>query len=103
MHAEWTKLDIKLRSLRIFSGFNFGVPGLEHHLTLRNQNLDLPSIIHTLGPTSTQDQTKNALLLLHIVCVVESWLDDKIADSEICVQGYCLHRVNSNRHVEVAL
>ena len=39
-----------------------------------------------------------ASLLPDIVCIVESWLDDNIDDSEVCVQGYCLHRVDRNRH-----
>lgn len=40
------------------------------------------------------------LFLPDIICVVETWLDDTIDDSEICVQGYCVHRsrVDHNRH-----
>ena len=33
-----------------------------------------------------------------VVCVVETWLDKNIDDTEIFVQGYCVHRVDRNRH-----
>ena len=33
-----------------------------------------------------------------VLCIVETWLDDSIEDSEICVQGYSIYRVDRNRH-----
>ena len=33
-----------------------------------------------------------------IVCIVETWLDDSILDSEISIQGYSLCRLDRNRH-----
>ena len=33
-----------------------------------------------------------------IICVVETWLDPTIDDFEISIQGYCVHRVDRNRH-----
>ena len=33
-----------------------------------------------------------------IVCIVETWLDDTILDSEISVQGYSVCRLDRSRH-----
>ena len=33
-----------------------------------------------------------------IICIVETWLDNTIENSEIFVQGYSVHRVDRNRH-----
>ena len=33
-----------------------------------------------------------------IVCIVETWLDDTILDSEIAIQGYHLCRLDRSRH-----
>ena len=34
----------------------------------------------------------------HVVCIVESWLDVEILDSEIALQGYYLCRLDRTRH-----
>ena len=34
----------------------------------------------------------------HVICIVETWLDIDILDSEICIQGYCLCRLDRTRH-----
>ena len=34
----------------------------------------------------------------HVICIVESWLDIDILDSEICIQGYYLCRLDRTRH-----
>lgn len=33
-----------------------------------------------------------------IVCIVETWLDDTILDSEVSIQGYSLCRLDRSRH-----
>lgn len=39
-----------------------------------------------------------SVYLPDVICVVETWLDPNIDDSEIIIQGYCVHRVDLNRH-----
>ena len=39
-----------------------------------------------------------SVYLPDVICVVETWLDPNIDDSEIIIQGYCVHRVDRNRH-----
>ena len=39
-----------------------------------------------------------ALYSPDIVCIVETWLDDTILDSEIAIQGYHLCRLDRSRH-----
>ena len=34
----------------------------------------------------------------HVICVVESWLDSDIVDSEISIQGYSIIRLDRSRH-----
>ena len=38
------------------------------------------------------------VLWLTVICIVETWLDIDILDSEICIQGYCLCRLDRTRH-----
>ena len=41
------------------------------------------------------------LCVLHspdIICIVETWLDDTILDSEVSIQGYNHYRLNRSRH-----
>ena len=38
-----------------------------------------------------------SLYFPHVICIVESWLDIDILDSEICIQGY-LCRLDRTRH-----
>jgi len=33
-----------------------------------------------------------------VICIVESWLDHTIADSEIFIQGYSTFRLDRSRH-----
>ena len=39
-----------------------------------------------------------SLYLPDIVCIVETWLDHTVDNSEIFIQGYCVHRLDRNRH-----
>ena len=34
----------------------------------------------------------------HIICIVESWLDETILDSELCIGNYDIVRLDRNRH-----
>ena len=54
--------------------------------------------VRSLLPKIDELRIVCASLLPDIVCIVESWLDDNIDDLEVCVQGYCLHRVDRNRY-----
>jgi len=38
-----------------------------------------------------------------VVCIVESWLDHTIADSEIFIQGYSIVRLDCSRHGPVVV
>ena len=38
------------------------------------------------------------LLSPDIICIVESWLDSTIADTEIFIQGYSIVRLDRSRH-----
>ena len=33
-----------------------------------------------------------------IVCIVETWLDGNIDDTEVAIQGYHVYRLDRNRH-----
>ena len=39
-----------------------------------------------------------SLYLPDFVCIVETWLDPSIDDTEIFIQGYCVFRVDRSRH-----
>ena len=42
-----------------------------------------------------------SLCVLHspdIICIVETWLDDTILDSEVSIQGYNHYRLDRSRH-----
>lgn len=34
----------------------------------------------------------------HVVCIVETWLDDSVFDNELTIPNYCLVRLDRNRH-----
>jgi len=34
----------------------------------------------------------------HIVCITETWLDDNVSDSEICIPVFDIVRLDRNRH-----
>ena len=34
----------------------------------------------------------------HVVCIVETWLDDSVFDNELTFPNYCLVRLDRNRH-----
>ena len=33
-----------------------------------------------------------------IVCITETWLDNSISDNELTIPGYCIIRLDRNRH-----
>ena len=33
-----------------------------------------------------------------IICIVESWLSDKVANTELCIPGFTVFRKDRNRH-----
>ena len=34
----------------------------------------------------------------HVVCIVETWLDDSVFDNKLTIPNYCLVRLDRNRH-----
>ena len=47
---------------------------------------------------STGQPTKNLLSLSVILMVCEMFLDDNVANNEICIEGYTIVQKNRNRH-----
>ena len=46
------------------------------------------------------DELRAQLLIQkpHLICIVETWLSDDIADNELALHDYQIHRLDRNRH-----
>ena len=53
--------------------------------------------VYSLLPKIDNLRTICNLYSPDIVCIVETWLDDTILDSEVAIQGYCLCRLDRSR------
>ena len=65
-----------------------------HNSTLCIMYFNARSVFHKL------DNLKLVCAIHHpdVICIVESWLDKEISDSELSLDGYNVSRVNRNRH-----
>ena len=67
---------------------------LSHNSTLSIMYFNARSVFHKL------DNLKLVCAIHHpdVICIVESWLDKEISDSELSLDGYNVSRVNRNIH-----
>ena len=67
---------------------------LSHNSTLSIMYFNARSVFRKL------DNLKLVCAIHHpdVICIVESWLDKEISDSELSLDGYNVSRVNRNRH-----
>ena len=54
--------------------------------------------VRSLLPKIDDLRTICALYSPDIVCIVETWLDNTVFNSEIAIQGYSIHRLDRSRH-----
>ena len=53
---------------------------------------------HSLVPKLDHLHVLCAAQLPDIVCITETWLDNGISDNELTIPGYCIIRLDRNRH-----